>query len=317
MTVELSRIRRPATALPPRKPSIGVRWLRRIFDERLKIFLMLAPVLVIILVLFVGSALFVIGQSLGYLPVIGQYDLSFDAYEKLLQDGDFWWSLAVSLYISLTSTIISTALAIICALVLRETFWGKKALSFLFQLSLSIPHIVVVLAILLLVSQGGLLARLAFHADLIDEPRQFPALVFDRFSIGIILVYVLKEVPFIGIIVLAILQGMGREYEETAATMGATRWQRFRHVILPMIAPGTLSAFIIVFAYVFGAFEIPYLLGRTYPAAMPVLGLRYYQNVDLGARSEAMALNVFILVFILILTAFYMKISRTYIRKER
>lgn len=317
MSAEIASRRAREVAPASKPPATARRRLRRVLDERLKIFLMLAPVLLIILVLFVGSALFVIGQSLGYLPVIGQYDLSFDAYETLLQDTDFWWSLLVSLHISLTSTIISTVLAVICALVLRETFWGKKALSFLFQLSLSIPHIVVVLAILLLVSQGGLLARIAYHADLINEPREFPALVFDRFSIGIILVYVLKEVPFIGIIVLAILQGMGREYEQTAATMGASRWQRFRYVILPMIAPGTLSAFIIVFAYVFGAFEIPYLLGRTYPAAMPVLGLRYYQNVDLGARSEAMALNVFILVFILILTAFYMKISRTYVRKER
>lgn len=291
--------------------------LRRLFDERLKIALMLAPLLLIILGLFVGSGVFVVGQSLGYLPVIGKYDFTLEAYDRLIHDPDVWWSLLVSFHIAFTSTVISTALAIVCALILRETFLGKKAISFLFQLSLSIPHIVVVLAVLLLVSQGGLLARLAYHAGAISEPREFPALVFDRLQIGIILVYILKEVPFIGIIVLAILQGIGREYEETAATMGATPWQRFRYVILPMIGPGTLSAFIIVFAYVFGAFEIPYLLGRTYPASTPVLGLRYYLNVDLGARPVAMALNVLILVFILVLTGLYMRISRTYLRKDR
>ena len=290
--------------------------LRRYLFERFKIPLMLAPVLTIILLLFVGSIYFAVGQSLGYLPVIGLYDLNFHSYWIILTNDEFWYGTLVSIHIAFTATIISTVLAIVCALVLRETFWGRNAISFLFQLSLSIPHIVVALAILVLTTQGGLLARLVYASGLITEPSQFPELVFDRYSIGIILVYILKEVPFMGIIVLAILQGVGREYEETAATLGAGLWQRFRYVILPLILPGTLSAFIIVFAYVFGAFEIPYLLGRTDPAALPVVGFRYYLDVDLNARTEAMTLNVFILVFILVLTGFYMKISRLYIRKD-
>ena len=290
--------------------------LRRRLIERFKILLMLAPVLAIILVLFVGSIYFAVGQSLGYLPVIGLYDLNFESYRTILVNDEFWYGTLVSFHIAFTATFLSTVLAIICALVLRETFWGRSAISLLFQLSLSIPHMVVALAILLLTTQGGLLARLVYASGFIVEPSEFPELVFDRYSIGIILVYVLKEVPFIGIIVLAILQGVGREYEEMSTTLGASRWQRFRYVILPLILPGTLSAFIIVFAYVFGAFEIPYLLGRTDPAALPVVGFRYYLDVDLNARTEAMTLNVFILVFILILTGFYMRISRLYIRRE-
>ena len=284
--------------------------------ERFKIPLMLAPVLSIILVLFVGSIYFALGQSLGYLPVIDLYDLSFESYGIILQNEEFWYGTLVSFHIAFTSTFISTILAIICALVLRETFLGRGAISFLFQLSLSIPHMVVALAILLLTTQSGLLARLVYAPGLITEAYQFPELVFDRYSIGIIIVYVLKEVPFMGIIALAILQGVGREYEETAATLGAGLWQRFRFVILPLLLPGMLSAFIIVFAYVFGAFEIPYLLGRTDPAALPVVGFRYYLDVDLNARTEAMTLNVFILILILSLTGLYMRISRLYIRKE-
>lgn len=290
--------------------------IRRQFIERLKIPLMLAPVLTIILFLFVGSIYFAVGQSLGYLPVIGLYDLNFESYGIILTNDEFWYGALVSFHIAFTSTLLSTILAITCALVLRETFRGRRAIAFLFQLSLSIPHMVVALAILLLTTQSGLLARLIYPTGLITEPSHFPELVFDRYSIGIILVYVLKEVPFMGIIVLAILQGVGREYEETAATLGAGLWQRFRYVILPLISPGTLSAFIIVFAYVFGAFEIPYLLGRTDPAALPVVGFRYYLDVDLNARTEAMTLNVFILIFILVLTGLYMRVSRLYIRKE-
>ena len=291
--------------------------LRRELIERFKIPLMLAPVLTIIIVLFVGSIYFAVSQSLGYLPVIGLYDLNFQSYWTILTSDEFWYGTLVSMHIAFTATLVSTVLAVVSALVLRDTFVGRDAISFLFQLSLSIPHMVVALAILLLTTQGGLLARIIYATGLITEPSQFPELVFDRNSIGIILVYILKEVPFMGIIVLAILQGVGRDYEETAVTLGANRWQRFRFVILPLILPGTLSAFIIVFAYVFGAFEIPYLLGRTDPAALPVVGFRYYLDVDLNARTEAMTLNVFILLFVLILTGFYMKISRLYIRKDQ
>ena len=292
-----------------------VRVRRRLY-ERFKLLLMLGPVLIIILFLFIGSIFFAAGQSLGYLPVIGLYDLNWDSYALILKNDEFWYGTLVSFHIAFTSTLISTILAIVCALVLRETFWGRNAIAFLFQLSLSIPHMIVALAILLLTTQGGFLARLAYATGLITEASQFPELVFDRYSIGIIIVYVLKEVPFMGIIVLAILQGSGRDFEESATTLGAGLWQRFRFVILPIIIPGTLSAFIIVFAYVFGAFEIPFLLGRTNPAALPVVGFRYYLDIDLNARSEAMALNVLMLVFILILTGLYMRISRLYIRKD-
>lgn len=283
--------------------------------ERIAIFLMLAPVLAVILGLFVGSIFFALGQSLGYLPIVGLNELTFKHYVNIFTSEEFFAATLMSFHIAFTSTTLSTIIAIICALALRDTRWGKKTITFLFQVSLSIPHIAVAFAILLLTTQSGLVARLAYAAGMIAEPAQFPALVFDRYAIGVILVYLWKEIPFIGIIVLAILQGVGREYEESAATLGAGRWQRFRYVLLPLIAPGTLSAYIVVFAFVFGAFEIPYLIGARYPAALPVLAFRSYADFNLHARPEAMAMNVFILVFILILTGIYMYIARRFIRR--
>jgi len=283
--------------------------------ERIAIFLMLAPVLAVILGLFVGSIFFALGQSLGYLPIVGLNELTFKHYVNIFTSEEFFAATLMSFHIAFTSTTLSTIIAIVCALTLRDTRWGKKTITFLFQVSLSVPHIAVAFAILLLTTQSGLVARLAYAAGMIAEPAQFPALVFDRYAIGVILVYLWKEIPFIGIIVLAILQGVGREYEESAATLGAGRWQRFRHVLLPLIAPGTLSAYIVVFAFVFGAFEIPYLIGARYPAALPVLAFRSYADFNLHARPEAMAMNVFILVFILILTGIYMYVSRRFIRR--
>lgn len=283
--------------------------------ERVKIPLMLAPMLLLILILFVGSMVFALSQSLGYMPIIDKYDLTLAHYAHVIRNPEFLASAAMSFHIAFTSTLLSTILAVVSALALRERFWGKRFIAFLFQVSIPIPHLIAALAILLLTTQSGLLARIVYHVGLITEPDQFPALVFDRFGIGIILVYLLKEIPFIGLIVLAILQGIGREYEESAATLGAHRWQRFRYVLLPLMAPGLLSAVIVVFAYIFGAYEIPSLLGRTYPAALPVLAYRNYTDFDLNARPEAMAMSIVILAFTLLITAVYMKISRTYVRR--
>ena len=95
-----------------------------------------------------------------------------------------------------------------------------------------------------------------------------------------------------GLIVLAVLQSIGEDYEDLARTLGANSWQRFRYVILPLIMPGVLSSSVLVFAFTFGAFEIPYLLGQRFPSALPVLSYRAYTDVDLNSRPEAMAMIV-------------------------
>ena len=100
-----------------------------------------------------------------------------------------------------------------------------------------------------------------------------------------------------------------------ARSLGANRWQAFRQVTLPLIMPGVVSASVIVFAFTFGAFEIPYLLGRTFPAALPVLAYQSYTDVDLAARPQAMAMAMVIAFISTLLIMAYMKLSRVYIRE--
>ena len=123
------------------------------------------------------------------------------------------------------------------------------------------------------------MARLSYAINLIETPAEFPELVFDRFAIGIIAEYVWKEIPFIGVVVLAILQSIGDDYEALAQTLGANRWQRFRYVLLPLIMPGVLSVSVIVLAFTFGAFEIPFILGQSFPQHLSVLAVRNYTNL--------------------------------------
>jgi len=283
--------------------------------ERLRIPLMLSPALAVIVILFMGGLLLGVMQSFGYLPIIGHYEFTLDAYRHIFSREDFYRSLILTGWIGFASTALSTILAIVCALTLRQTFRGKRWVTFIFQLNIPIPHIVGAVGILFLFSQSGFLARLAYMTHLINEQSDFPALVYDRYAIGIILEYLWKTTCFTGVIVLAVLQSVGEDYEDLARTLGANRWQRFRYVVLPLIMPGILSSSVLVFAFTFGAFEIPYLLGQRYPSALPVLAFRNYTDVDLNARPDAMAMSVFIAVLITVLIFIYMKVTRAYLRE--
>lgn len=229
---------------------------------------------------------------------------------------EFYLSFVLTFHIAFTSTLISLVLAIASALLLRRTFIGRSAVNFPFQLNLTVPHLVGAVGILYLFSQSGTFARLAAEWNLIQRPGEFPALVFDPYAVGIILQYVWKEIPFIGVIVLANMQALGEDYESVARSLGASRWQAFRHVLLPLIFPGALSASVIVFAFTFGAYEIPAILGANYPAALPVLVYRKYTDVDLAARPEAMAMAMAIVIALLsaVMIWFYVRYTRRTIR---
>lgn len=275
---------------------------------RIKIALLLAPALLVIGVLFSGGIIVALVQSLGYMPAVGQTEFSFAAYREVLGDKDFLNSLLLTLYVAGASTGISTVLAVLAALALRQSSGRISAV--VFQLPITIPHLVAAVGIALVVSQTGLGARLAAALGLIGEPREFPALLYDRYSIGIILTYVWKEMPFIALVVLASLRGVAGELEEVARTLGASAWQRFWYVVFPVISPGIIAASLIVFAFTFGAFEVPFLLGKTYPTILPVMAYNEYRDLDLAARPVAMAINVLIAVVTATIAAFYLRLAR-------
>jgi len=283
-------------------------------SDRLKIILLLAPAMLIIGVLFFGGLIVGLMRSFNYMPVIGLTVPNLDAYVAVFTSREFYLSFALTFHIAFTSTVISAVIAIAAALLLRRTFLGRGVINFLFQLNLTVPHLVGAIGILYLFSQSGSFARLSYEFGLIARPGDFPALVFDPYAIGIILQYVWKEVPFIGVIVLANMQALGQDYESVARSLGASKWQSFRHVLLPLIFPGVLSASVMVFAFTFGAYEIPAILGANFPAALPVLAYRKYTDVDLVARPEAMAMAIVIAILSAIMIIIYTRATRRGIR---
>ncbi len=269
--------------------------------ERVRIWLMLTPTLALIGLLFLGGIVVGLGQSLDYMPVIGLETPTLRHYGDIFADPDFYGSLLLTFYLALTSTLLSIGLAVAIALTLRHQFRGSRLAIFLFQLPLPVPHLVAAAGFVLLLTQSGLFARVSYHLGLLEQPSQFPVLVFDRWQISTILVYTWKEVPFIGLVALAILKGIGHEYEEIARTLGASRWQRFRYVLWPLMLPSIIVTGVIVFAFVFGSFEVPLLLGQRHPNVLPVLAYRTYIDPDLSQRPESMAIGMIITVIVVVL----------------
>lgn len=263
-----------------------------------------------ILLLFVGGIVIGLGQSLGYMPLLGLQTPTIRHYVALFTDPSFATSFLLTLYLAATSTMLAMILAVAAAMLLRRAFLGSRIVTVIFQLPLPVPHLVAAAGMVLLLTQSGLFARILYGTGLLERPNQFPVLVFDRWQIATILVYLWKEVPFIGLVVLAILNSIGQEYEEIAQTLGANRWQRFRYVLLPLITPGLVTTGIIVFAFVFGSFEIPLLLGQRYPNVLPVTAYRAYVDPDLQQRPVAMAIGVVITAMVMLLLSLPLRYSR-------
>ena len=288
--------------------------------DRWRIPILLAPTMAVIIILFIGGLGYGTLVSLGYQPRIGQTDLSLDAYHNILfseqHSSTFWNGLWLTLWVSIGATFISAVLALLAALMLRQTFVGKRISTFLFQLNLPVPHVVAAIGILFLFDRTGLLSRTGAQLGIIERPSDFPILVKDKYGWGIILSFVWKEVPFVGVIVLAVLQSLGVDYEDLARSLGANRWQRFRYVILPLVTPGLMSGSILVFAFTFGSFEVPAILGVRFPRTLPVTAVRFFRDPDLNARSEGMAISIIISIIVFFLVLGYMWITRRMIRQD-
>jgi putative spermidine/putrescine transport system permease protein len=255
---------------------------------------LVAPALAVVAVLFGGGLGLGLIQSLGHLPAAGMQSMSLTHFANVFADPDFLQSLVLTLYVALTSTVIAAGLSIVMAVFLLSVSAKNRLIHFIFQIPLTVPHLVIAVAMVFMLTPAGLLSRVALKLGLIDSSAAFPLLVNDRWGIGMILTYIWKEIPFITLMILSVLRRSGAELLEVGRTLKAGRWQRFRYITLPTIFPSLGAACLIVFAYTFGAFEVPFLLGRTYPMMLPVWAYKNYSDVDLLARPEGIATGLII-----------------------
>ncbi|MGB3211829.1 MAG: ABC transporter permease subunit [Desulforhopalus sp.] len=269
-----------------------------------RLLILLGPGLCIIVLLFGGGLLLGLLQALGHLPSHGFSTIGLQHFIQVLQDPDFGKSLLLTLYISVTSTLIAAVVSVLLALALIRWATDSRLINFVLQIPLTVPHLVIAISVILLLAPAGLFSRFLSTLSVISSPSSFPLLVNDNWGIGILCVYIWKEIPFITFMLLAVLKNMGTELLEVGATLKASRFQRFTSIILPIIAPSLGASCLIVFAFTFGAFEVPYLLGRTYPLALPVWAYKNYSDIDLLSRPEGIAIGLIIAVIVTLAIVF-------------
>ncbi len=265
---------------------------------------LLAPALVLIVLLFVGGLVLGFLQALGYTLGEGLGSLTFAHFTAVFTDPDFIQSLSLSFTISLISTLLAAVISVFLAPALVYGAEKSRLLHFILQVPLTVPHLVVAVSFLFLLSPSGVISRLCSFFGFLDSPSSFPLLINDDYNIGILLVYIWKEIPFITFMLLAVLTNTGPELNEVGATLYGSPFQRFRHITLPILWPSLGGASLIVFAFTFGAFEVPYLLGKTYPVSLPVWGYKLYSDIDLLARPEGIAIGLIIAMLVALLIWF-------------
>ena len=276
--------------------------------------LLLLPFLLIMLLLFV-SVCNVLIQSLGLIPAFGLTEPTLEYYGQALREADFLSALGVSLRISLWSSVLACFLGVLLAMALIKLKKTQSGVMYAIRLPILIPHAVAAVFTIQLLGQTGLCSRLCYALGIIEDFSQFPGLLYTPGYEGTILAYLWKEIPFVAYFVLAFMGGISSTLGEAAENLGASPLKSFLHITLPLSLPVIARAFLIIFVFAFGGYELPLLLGSTLPKALPVQAYIAYTSPDLLQRPLAMAMNGVILMLSVGMAAVYWALVRALFRK--
>ena len=276
--------------------------------QRITPYLLLVPFLLIMGLIFVGGLIQAVVQSLGHLPAFGMDEFTLEHYRRVLTDFRFLNSLRYTFYIALTSSILSVILGVFVAFLVYKSRLGDKLSFSLYRIPIIIPHIVVIITVFHIFFQTGIVSRFAYSIGLIDSAHDFPLLIFDRTGAGIMLVYLYKQIPFVALMVFTISRNLDRKYFQVAENLGASPFHIMTRITFPLLAPTILSAFLITFAFGFGAFEVPYLLGSPARHTLPILAFIDYRSPVLADRPAAMAINVIVSAMSLLMIWLYSRV---------
>ena len=258
-------------------------------------YILIMPI-VLLGVLFIFGVLNGIVQSFGYIPAFDLTNITLDYYIEILNNPTFLDSLKVSLQISIISSVLAVILGTILTAALVYTGHTEGKIIQVIKLAILIPHTIVALFAISILSQNGLIARLFYHLGLINVQGDFPLLLYTKNNFGIILGYIWKEVPFVAYFSLALMSSINNTLGEASENLGASKLKSFFYITLPLSMPAIRKAFLIILTFSFGAYDLPFLLGATMPKALPVQAHIEYIHPDLRHRPYAMAMNGLILI---------------------
>ncbi len=257
--------------------------------------------------------------SFGYDPSADQQQLTGHYYVQLMADPSFIQGLSISLLIAFWSTFSSGVLGMLLAATLfawRQRVGELKTakLQLIFLIPLAVPHLAAAYSIFLLFTQSGWLSRIFYHLGWLDELSQFPVLVHEPYGIAIFFTYLWKETPFFVLMLYPVLARVHGEWYAVAKMNGAGPIKYFVHVLLPLCRTAWLKAALIVFAFTFTAFEVPYLLGMTEPKFASVYSVEWFMG-EWAERPKALAAGMILFFIVLMIGCFVYLLNRRHATK--
>ena len=288
------------------------RLLERLADpsERMQAAILLAPAALLLGLIVVYPIARLVYNSFFDLRLSGGQAAPFVAFENYwlaLQDTTFWnalWNTALITVITVTGALLTgLGLALLANLPFRLRWPVRLALLLPWALPLAFAGLI--FAWFFNTEYGVVndwMMRLGF------EPRQWllqPGTAFAAVCFAIIW----KSSSFMALILLAGLQMIPRSLYEAAEMDGATRWQQFRQVTLPLLVPSIVVALIFRTITALQTFDIPYTMTKGGPAhATETLAMLIHATtIDYGDIGYGSTLAVLMFVVSMSVTAVYLR----------
>ncbi|MCA0972611.1 ABC transporter permease subunit [Halobacillus litoralis] len=267
--------------------------------------------------LFIPSVLFLLIPLYGLGSAIAQSvrdngAFTFQYYTSLFESERFLTSAGFSLQVSLVSSLLSL---IIGLWITRACYplLEKYTPRLIVWLPMLFPHFVWGYMVILLLSESGVLSQWMQMTGLIGVPADFPVWTRDPYGIGITLTYVWKEVPFVILMLLPVYASIKPEFYDLVQSLGGGAWERFKTVEWPHLLPVVVESFLIIFAFTLSAYEVPALLGTTYPEMLSVLSYDWFYGSVWEDRPLAFAAMSLMSVFLLMITC----VAYLYLNRKR
>jgi spermidine/putrescine transport system permease protein len=168
----------------------------------------------------------------------------------------FWRSVRMSLIVSVVCVLLAYPVAYFLAL---GTSRWKYTLLLLIIVPFFTSFLLRVAAWKFILGDQGVINSFAYWAGLRADGDPIPQLLYSQFTVMLVLGYV--WIPFVALPIFVSLETLDRRLLEAASDLGATRWQAFRRITLPLSLPGVIAAFVFIFIPTIGEYVTPSLVG--------------------------------------------------------
>jgi putative spermidine/putrescine transport system permease protein len=212
--------------------------------------LLVLPAVLFLLALFIYP--FFYGLFLSFEPKQGGI---FANYQRFFSDRVLYGTIATTLWLALPVTIATLLLAIPIAFRVR-LMKNQRLLTTILVIPITLGTVLVAEGLLTYLGPQGWFNRVLMTFGIISSPVK---LLHNYW--GVMLSLVITGFPFTFLLTLSYLSGIDPALEQAGATLGAGPWDRFKHILFPLLLPGLAITFCLSFVQAFSVFPSAVLLG--------------------------------------------------------